>query len=423
MWMLKNSPALLTDLYELTMAQVYFEKGMRSEAYFETTIRTLPENWGFFVMAGLAEIDSFLKEFRFRSEDIEYLRKTGKFSDAFLDYLKEFRPDVKVRSLAEGTVFFPHEPLFEVGGPILDNQILESYCLNILGFSIVQASLAVRMVLAAKGVPLVDFGLRRAQGPVASIRAARGAQMAGFAATSNLLAASLLDFAPSGTMAHSFIEAYGDEEEAFRDFTLAYGSEAVLLVDTYDSVEGVKKACKVAREVERERGVRIKGIRLDSGDLCELSIFARRYFEENAAGYLKIFVSTEIDEYKIANLLQKGAQIDAFGVGTNLAVSRKAPAVDIVYKLAEYAGKDTLKTSPGKATYPGRKTLLRERQGHFVNDVVKPYEETGDDLLIPFGSAEDMDVIKSRLGRQLEQLDEPVKRITEPSEYPVKFMF
>ncbi len=423
MWMLKNSPALLMDLYELTMAQVYFEKGMRGEAYFETTIRRLPENWGFFVMAGLAEMDSFLKEFRFDGEDVEYLRKTGKFSEKFLNYLRVFRPDVKIRSLSEGTVFFPGEPLFEVGGPILDAQILESYCLNILGFSIVEASLAARMVLAAKGVPLIDFGLRRAQGPVASIRVARGAQMAGFAATSNLLASSLLDFPSSGTMAHSFIEAYGDEEEAFRDFALAYGREAVLLVDTYDTVEGVRKACKVAKEIEREKGVRIKGVRLDSGDLCELSRFARKFFAENGAEYLKIFVSTEIDEYKIAGLSEKGAQIDGFGVGTNLAVSREAPAVDIVYKLAEYAGKGTLKTSPGKATYPGRKSLLRERDGHFVKDVVRPYEENCDDLLILFESPEDMDVVKSRLGRQLEGLEDSLKKTVAPAKYPVEFVF
>jgi nicotinate phosphoribosyltransferase len=423
MWMLKNSPALLMDLYELTMAQVYFEKGMRGEAYFETTIRTLPKNWAFFVMAGLAEMDSFLKEFRFDGEDIEYLRNTGKFSPEFLNHLKGFRPDVKIRSLSEGTVFFPGEPLFEVGGPILDAQILESYCLNILGFSIVEASLSARVRLAAKGVPLVDFGLRRAQGPVASLRAARGAQMAGFAATSNLLASSLLDFAPSGTMAHSFIEAYEDEEEALRDFALAYGEEAVLLVDTYDTVEGVKKACKIAREMKKDKGIEVKGVRIDSGDFVELTKYARKYFGENGVEYLKIFVSTDIDEYKIARLLEAGAQIDGFGVGTNLAVSREAPAVDIVYKLAEYAGKDTLKTSPGKATYPGRKTLLRERDGHFIKDVVRPYEKTSDDLLRPPGPVEDMETIKSRLRGQLEGLDESLKRIVEPAKYPVEFVF
>jgi nicotinate phosphoribosyltransferase len=273
-------------------------------------------------MAGLAELDDFLREFRFAREDIEFLRGIGKFSDEFLKYLAGFRLNVKIRALPEGTVFFPGEPLLEVGGPITDAQILESYCLNILGFSTAAASLAVRMILAADGVPLVDFGLRRAQGPVASIRAARGARMAGFAATSNLLAAKLLDFAPSGTMAHSFVEAYKDEEEAFRDFARAYGSEAVLLVDTYDTVEGVKKACRIAREMREQTGVGIKGVRIDSGDLCELSRFAREYFAKNGVEFLKIFVSTDIDEYKIASLLEAGAAIDGFGVGTNLAVSR-----------------------------------------------------------------------------------------------------
>jgi len=245
MWLMKDTPSLFTDLYELTMAQVYFRKQMTDTAYFEVSVRRLPENWGFFVMAGLSEVDSYLREFRFSKADIDFLRATKLFSDDFLQYIATLKPDVKIRSLTEGTVFFPNEPIFEVTGPLICAQLLESYILNTqqrwvpiktrqrrVGFSIIQATLATRTSIAAKGAAVVDFGLRRCQGPVASLRSARGAQIAGFRATSNMFAAKEPNFAPSGTMAHSFVHVHESQEQSFRNFTEAYGENSILLVDT-----------------------------------------------------------------------------------------------------------------------------------------------------------------------------------------------
>lgn len=254
MWLMRDNPTLFVDLYELTMAQVYFQKKMHKPAYFEVSVRRLPENWGFFVMAGLSEVASYLAEFRFAKEDIDFLHSTRIFSDDFLRYLSDLKPDVKIRCLPEGTVFFPQEPTFEVAGPLISAQILESYILNILGFSIIQATLAARTTIAAGGTAVVDFGLRRCQGPVASLRSARAAQMAGFSATSNLFAARVLNFAPTGTMAHSFVQVHESEETSFRSFAESYRENAILLVDTYDSIEGVKIAAKNCEAALRAKG-------------------------------------------------------------------------------------------------------------------------------------------------------------------------
>ena len=309
-------------------------------------------------MAGLHEVESYRRVFRFSDEDLRYLRSTRLFDGDFLVHLATLKPDVEVRALPEGTVFFPNEPILEVSGPILLAQLLESYILNILGFSIIEATLAARMMIAARGASVVDFGLRRCQGPISSIRAARGGQMAGFAATSNVFAARMLDMPPSGTMAHSFIEAHESEEQAFRDYAEIYGGNAILLVDTYDSIEGIKTAARVAQDF-RDRGIQIRGIRLDSGDLVELSRFARDHFRKTGVEFLKIFASGDLDEFRIAELLDAGAEIDGFGVGTRFTVSQHAPAIGIVYKIARYGDRDLHKTSPEKATLPGRKTLLR----------------------------------------------------------------
>lgn len=424
MWLLNTAPGLLTDLYELTMAQAYLEKDINGPAHFEVSVRTLPQNWGFFVMAGLAELESYLKEFHFSDEDIKFLKSTDKFSKDFLEFLKELKPDIKIRSLTEGDIFFPGEPVLEVAGPLIHSQILESYVLNILGFSIVEATLAARLSITAGEVALIDFGLRRTQGPLASIRAARAAKIAGFAATSNLLASKLLDFTAAGTMAHSFIEAYESEEKAFTDFARRYGRDTILLVDTYDSIEGIKKAAATAARLEKEKSIRIKGVRLDSGNLLELAKFARKYFKENDLDFLRIFASGDLDEYKIAALLTAGAPIDGFGIGTNFAVSRSAPAVDIVYKLSQYCDKPAFKKSPDKQTIPGRKTITRIKEKTFKKDIVKPYDSNvSDDLLRSFTAPEDVNTIKQRLSNELACLDDSIKKITDPAVYHVEFKF
>lgn len=421
MWLLKDTPELLTDLYELTMAQIYFRKRMERKACFEVTVRRLPEHWGFFVMAGLAEIESFLREFRFSEADIDYLRSTGQFSEDFLQYLAALRPDVKIRALPEGTVFFSNEPILEVAGPLIDAQLLESYILNILGFSIIEATLAARTSIAAKDATVVDFGLRRCQGPVAALRSARGAQMAGFPATSNVFAARALDFAPAGTMAHSFVHVHESQEQAFRNFAEAYGENSILLVDTYDSVEGIQEAASLAKALCEEKHVEIKGIRIDSGDLVELSRFARRHFDERGVSFLKIFVSGDLDEFKIDDLLRQGAPIDGFGIGTRFAVSRFAPAIEIVYKIVQYGDRGVFKTSPGKQTRPGRKAITRIRDKHYERDIVRPLQSQTDDLLKPFELAEDMPTIQQRLAGELSLLDDSNKAIRNPGTYPVEF--
>lgn len=434
MWLIKDSPALFTDLYELTMAQVYFQKKMADRAYFEVSVRRLPENWGFFMMAGLSEVQSYLRGFRFTQADINYLRLTRLFSDDFLSYLSDLRPEVgshfaeeskmgslKIRSLPEGTVFFPNEPIFEVAGPLICAQLLESYILNILGFSIIEATLAARTSIAAGGASVVDFSLRRCQGPMASLRSARAAQIAGFTATSNVFAARKLNFTPTGTMAHSFVQVHESEEESFHNFAQSYGENAILLVDTYDSVEGIKKAARVAKRLFEQKGIKIKGIRIDSGDLVNLSNFARRHFQEQNVSFLKIFASGDLDEFKIADLLKAGAQIDGFGIGTRFAVSRFVPAIEIVYKIVQYGDRGLFKTSPDKQSRPGRKTITRIKSGFYEKDIISPLKSQSDDLLKQFESAEQIQTIQQRLATELSCLDDSIKAIRNPGKYTVEF--
>jgi nicotinate phosphoribosyltransferase len=372
-------------------------------------------------MAGLAEVESYLSEFHFTKDDVDYLRSAKIFSVDFLSYLAELRPEVSVRCLPEGTVFFPNEPAFELSGPLICAQLMESYILNILGFSIIAATLAARISLAAKDAAVIDFGLRRTQGPMASLRSARAAQIGGFRATSNVFAARALDFVPTGTMAHSFIEVHDSEEQAFINFADTFGPNTILLVDTYDSVEGIKKSAKVAKQIYKEKGVKLRGIRLDSGDLAELSEFAGKYFEDNGVEFLKIFVSGDLDEFRISDLLKTGAPIDGFGIGTRFAVSRSAPSVQIVYKIVRYGDKDLSKTSPEKESRPGRKSITRIKDKYYQKDIVSSLQSAGQDLLRHFESAEQILTVRERLSTELSLLDDSVKAIRNPQKYPVEF--
>jgi nicotinate phosphoribosyltransferase len=256
---------------------------------------------------------------------------------------------------------------------------------------------------------------------VASVRSARGAQIAGFAATSNVFAARELNFAPSGTMAHSFIHVHESEEQAFRHFADAYGENTILLVDTYDCIEGIKQAAALARELYQQKTMRIAGIRIDSGDLLKLSAFARNHFREQGVSFLKIYVSGDLDEFKIEDLRKQGAEIDGFGIGTNFAVSRSAPAIEIVYKIVQYGDRGVFKTSPGKHTRPGRKTIARIRDERYKKDVVRPFQAQPNDLLRAFDSTEPMPAIQQRLAAELALLDDSVKAIRNPQSYPVEF--
>lgn len=401
------------------MAQIYYEKAIKERAYFEVFIRELPNNWGFFIMSGLSEIYSYIKSFEFNSEDIVFLKKTNLFLKSFITFLSHYRPKVKIRALPEGSIFFPNEPILEIEGSLIDGQILESYVLNILGFSILESTLATRIAYAAKGIPVIDFGLRRAQGPVASLRAARGAQLAGFTGTSNVAAAKQLQFRPAGTMAHSFIQVHKSEEEAFIEYINLYGKDSILLVDTYNPVEGIKKAATVARYF-KEKNIQINGIRIDSGDFTSLSRYARRHFNEQGVPFLKIFISGGLDEYVIKDLIQERAEIDGIGIGTRFITSHHSPDLDIAYKLVQYGNKPVSKKSPHKETQPGRKSIIRRKKNFFECDSVVPYPQKND-LLSPFDNEENIDIIKQRVSSELSYLKDSYKTISNPDTYPVNF--
>jgi nicotinate phosphoribosyltransferase len=420
MQFLGHPSSLLVDLYELTMGQVYFNKESNDLASFEVSIRELPKDWGFFVMAGLDEVLEFVNSFCFSPDEVQWLETTRLFSHDFLRYLAELKIALTIRSLPEGRIFFPREPVLEIRGPLIDVQLLESYVLNILGYSILAASLAARTVLAANDKPVFDFGLRRAHGPDAALRAARAGQIAGFSGTSNCFAGRHLGLALSGTMAHSFVQIHLLEEEAFLDFIETYRENSVLIVDTYDPHEGICRAASVARSMHLTRGLKIKGIRIDSGNLLELSRFARACFIEQNVEFLKIFVSGGLDEFTIRNLLDEGAEIDGFGVGTRYVTSHYAPNLDIVYKLIEYAGRLTHKASPEKSTIPGRKSIQRIQSTWMEKDLVCPFD-TVPDSMVECKVPEDMAAIKKRFSGDLARLPDSLKRIVRPSRYPVEF--
>lgn len=415
----RDDAPLMVDLYELTMFQAYLREHFNATGRFEVFIRRLPPNWGYFVMAGLEELAQYIETLSFSEEHLRYLSSVPRLGDDLIEHLRGWRPQVSMRALPEGSLFFPDEPVLEMSGPLADCQMLETYVLNVLGFSIISATLASRYTAAAQGRSIVDFGLRRAQGPIAAMRAARGGQIAGFAATSNVAAARTLGMRPSGTMAHSFVQAYPSEEQALRAFAEQYGEQAILLIDTYDSRQGIRIAARIARELEAERGVRIRGIRLDSGDLVQLSRFARAHLREAGVPWVQIVASGGLDEHTIAEIIEQGAEIDGFGVGTRFIASTAAPAVDIAYKLAEYDGRPVFKTSPGKETHAGRKSLLREKDDMYRGDRVVRFEATGD-LLAPFERPEPVETIQRRLRQQLPLLPPEYRRLREPSAYPVE---
>lgn len=356
-----SQSALLLDLYQLTMGQSYFAEGMHERpAVFSLFVRSLPRGWGYFVAAGLEDVLRYLEGFRFLEEDLAFLESTGLFTGGFLDYLRGVRFDGSVRAMPEGTPFFPQEPVLEVTAGILVGQLVETVVLNEMHFQSLVASKAARSVEAAGGRTLVDFGLRRTHRADAGMRVARSSYLAGFDATSNVLAGKEYGIPVAGTMAHSYVEAFDDELAAFRAFARAYPDRAILLVDTYDTLEGVRKAAAVARELAAG-GHHLAGVRLDSGDLAALARDTRRILDEAGARDAIVFASGGLDEHDVAALLRAGAPIDGFGIGSRLGTSADAPYLDMAYKLVEFDGTPVLKLSPEKATLPGPKQVWRLR--------------------------------------------------------------
>jgi len=351
---------LLTDLYELNMAASYLRRSMTGQATFSLFVRALPPGRGFLVAAGLADCLAFLGDFSFTPEDLSYLRQARGYREETLRAFASLRFTGEVRAVPEGRVVFAGEPLLEVTAPVAEAQLAETVLLNHVTFQTVVATKAARCVLAAGGAQLVDFSFRRTQGIDAGFAVARASAIAGFAATSNVAAARRYGLAAAGTMAHSFIEAFGDEQQAFTAFAEDFPGMTTFLVDTYDTARGVRNAIEVARRLRLPGPV---GVRLDSGDLAALARMARAMLDEAGLGEARIFASGSLDEYAIAGLVAAAAPIDAYGVGTKMGVSADAPYLDSAYKLVAYDGRPVMKLSAGKTSPPGAKQVYRGPDG------------------------------------------------------------
>jgi nicotinate phosphoribosyltransferase len=369
--------ALLIDLYELTMAASYLEHGFNEPACFSLSVRRLPQRRGYLVAAGLERFFEAVEELRFDAAALEYLDSLQLFKPEFLDYLSRFRFTGSIRAIPEGSLFFPEEPILEVDGPMIEAQMLETLAINQVGVATLIASKAARCYGAAAGRRLIEFGLRRCQGADAGLVAARSSYLAGFNGTANVLAGKRYGIPVYGTMAHSYIMAHERERDAFANFVKSFPKLSTLLVDTYDTLKGTENAARVALEL-KQAGVELLGVRLDSGDLGDLSKRVRNALDGHGLTQTSIFASSNLDEYAIAELVRGKAPIDAFGVGTAMVVSADAPSLDITYKLVEYAGKPRVKTSRNKLTLPGRKQLFRawSRAGAPYMDLIGLVEES-----------------------------------------------
>jgi nicotinate phosphoribosyltransferase len=368
-----QTSALFTDLYELSMAQAYSAEHMDQLAVFELAFRQMPANRAYIVAAGIGDVLDFLSNFRFSGEELDYLRKRGEFSHTFLQRLEALRFTGDVYAIPEGTPVFPNEPLVQVIAPVLEAQLMETLVLNQVHFQSLAAAKAARVVEAAKGRSVVDFGSRRAHGTDAALKVARATYLAGGQGTSNVLAGLKYGIPVFGTMAHSYVQAHDSEAASFESFAELY-PETTLLVDTYDTLEGVRKVIDLSRKLGAR--FRVRAVRLDSGDLGSLATQTRKLLDEAALKHVTIFASSSLDEYQIQDLVASGAPIDVFGVGTKLAVMEGASHLDMAYKLVEYGGKGRLKLSSKKVLYPGRKQVFRQAEaGIIVGDVIGRFDE------------------------------------------------
>ena len=349
--------ALLTDLYQLTMLQGYWQHEMHETAVFEFFVRKLPTQRNFLLAAGLEQAITYLEELAFSSAEIEWLAATQRFQPAFVRWLENLHFTGDVDAMPEGTVFFADEPILRVTAPLPQAQFVETRIVNLLNFQTVVASKAARAVLVAQEKALVDFGLRRAHGAEAGLMAARASYIAGFSATSNVLAGQRFNIPISGTMAHSFVQAHDDEISAFARFAEANPGNVVLLIDTYETEAAAEKVVRLAPKL-KQLGIDIQGVRIDSGDLGLHARKVRAILDEAGLREVRIFASGNLDEYILRDLIEGNAPIDAFGVGTRIDTSCDAPYLDCAYKLQEYAGRPRRKRSEGKTTWPGPKASL-----------------------------------------------------------------
>ncbi len=455
--------SLLTDLYQLTMAYGYWRCGLaRRQAVFHLFFRRLPFGGGFAVACGIQTAVEYLSRCRFTREDLDYLATlTGAdrrplFPDEFLRYLEELRWECDVWAVAEGELVFPREPLVRVQGPLLECQLLETPLLNLINFPTLVATKAARCYLAAGGRPILEFGLRRAQGPDGGITAARAAYVGGCAGTSNVLAGKLYGIPVRGTHAHSWVMAFPSELEAFRTYAQALPNNSILLVDTYHTLQGVRHAVEVGRELE-ESGHRFLGVRLDSGDLAQLAKSAREMLDQAGLSQARIVASGDLDEHRIQQLLAQGAPIDVWGVGTRLSTAHPDAALTGVYKLGaiqneqgELEYRIKVSDDPAKTLIPGVQQVRRfETSEGWLCDVIydarlspQPDPRRGEplqgrlpswpkeyrvrDLLVPvlwWGERalvpESVHQLRQRTLAHLQRLPEPVRRLEQPAPYPV----
>lgn len=425
------APELVTDLYELTMAASYLREGMNGEATFSLFIRGYPSHRAYFVAAGIEHLVDLVTGMRFSESSIEYIASTGKFPSSFIDYLRGFRFTGTMRAIPEGRIFFANEPVVEVTAPIIEGQLLETLVLNVVQLETLIASKAARCVHAARGRSLIDFSFRRTQGVDAGVKAARTSYLVGFDGTSNVLAGKLYGIPVFGTMAHSYVTSFEHELDSFLAFYRTFPENTVLLIDTYDTVSGARKAVEVARIMAADGKV-LKGVRLDSGDMAALSREVRRLFRESGLEGVSILASGNLDEFKIQELIEAGAEIDVFAVGTRMGVSSDAPYLDIAYKLVEYDGRPILKLSSGKKTWVGRKQVYRlhDAQGMMKEDILSLLSERqveGEPLLTVVvdegkrrNPPESLSAIRERFSRDWNALPPPCREIRPTEGYPVK---
>jgi len=424
-----NNLALITDFYEFTMAACYYQKKMFAPATFSLFIREYPPNRGYFVSAGLEDVLEFLESFHFNQEDLDYLHSLSFFSKDFLHYLSTLRFTGDVFAIPEGRLFFKDEPILEITAPIIEAQLVETFVMNAINLQVTIATKAARCVHAAKGKKLVDFSLRRTQGIDAGLKVARASYIAGFIGTSNVLAGKLYNIPVFGTMAHSFVTSFEREIDAFRAFAEMFPEDTVFLIDTYDTIIGAHKAAIVGKEM-LNRGKKLKGVRLDSGDMASLSKEVKAIFKEAGLNDISIFASGGFDEYKIAKVIEEGAEIDAFGVGTKMGVSADAPYADIAYKLVNYDGRPVLKLSTGKRTLVGEKQVFRITDGNSLKkDIIALRDEEleGEPLLKPvmkkgkrLQSSPSLNEIRERFQLEFSMLDDTYKRLVNPETFPVE---
>ena len=420
---------LLTDLYQLNMIQAYLDHGDVETAVFEFFVRKLPARRGFLMAAGLEQALDFLENLRFSAEEIDWLARTRRFDQNLLAQLATFRFTGDVHAMPEGRIFFANEPILRVTAPMPQAQLAETRVINILHFQTLIASKAARMALAAPGKLLVDFGLRRAHGAEAGLLAARASFIAGFAGTATILADHDFGIPIYGTMAHSFIEAYGSESAAFESFARARPHNLTLLLDTYDTETAARRVVALAPKLATD-GIKIRSVRLDSGDLVALSNSVRQILDQGGLADVTIFASGGLDEDIVRDIIKAGAPIDGFGVGTSLTTSSDVPALDCVYKLQEYAGLARRKRSAGKVTWPGRKQVWRHYDAHgkMAGDVLSLEGDTqaGTPLIEPvmkdgrrLRPSPSLADIRALAARELERLPQPLRDLVPQAHYPV----